>query len=197
MSEVAHKFVHRAPRYVLRGSDNKILRYSVEGEHHTPIHTTTFVNVSLTGIAFITHKQSAPKEGDVIKLEFPVPGGDQIAWWGIVVRIEQYRPRRGWHLKSDFEIEDDVYVAVKFESLPEGHRHIITHGLQLKAKEIAAQRRAHARKDIFVFLKRHAWQLSIWIVCTILTFIVLFLLSQPTPNYSAERGAPWGRRFNF
>ena len=194
MADEARKFIHRAPRYVLRTEDNQFLRFAPESETEK-VYTTTFLNLSATGVAFVTHSDLAPSIGDNIKLEIPVPGADQMAWWGRVVRTEIYRPKKTWTTKDDFEIEDEVLVAVQFESLPEGHQKQIVEGLHQKANELARQNRIQFNKELMEFLYENYWKVGLFVVCALLTASILFFFSRPTDNYDAERGSPWGRRF--
>ncbi|MCB0355431.1 MAG: PilZ domain-containing protein [Bdellovibrionales bacterium] len=137
MAELAKKFVDRAPRYVIRASDNKFLKFAPDGDYQH-IFTTRLVNISISGLAFITTVDQAPKKGDLIKMEFPIPGGEQIAWWGKVVRIENYSAKKSWQPQSeDFYDKKEILVAVKFESLPDGHMQRIRSGLLAKAQELA------------------------------------------------------------
>lgn len=195
MAEVANKFIERAPRYVLRASDNKFLRFAPDGDRQN-IYTTRLVNISITGLAFVCLKEQAPKIGEIVKMEFPVPGGKQIAWWGNVIRIENYRRPKSWQKdkEDNFQIQECL-IAVNFEKLPEGHSTSIHQGLRTKAMEIARQRRFHFQGQWVDFIKTHWQQVVLFVFAIIFTFLVLFLLSQPMGKYTAERGAPWGQRF--
>ena len=91
MGQILRKFVSRAPRYVLRPTDNQIFRYALNDQRMRP-HSTRFLNLSETGVAFLVDQGVVPRIGETIKVEFPLPGGDQVAWWARVVRIEVWRP---------------------------------------------------------------------------------------------------------
>ncbi|MCB0391350.1 MAG: PilZ domain-containing protein [Bdellovibrionales bacterium] len=199
MAELAKKFVEREPRYILRASDNKFLRFAIEGDKHH-IYTTTLVNISITGLAFICTKDQSPKVGELIKMEFPIPGGEQAAWWGKVVRIEKYRLNNKWQKEDEnFAVPEERKIAVKFENLPEGHITHIKEGLKNKAQELARHKRfqfkLQLREEWLQFLKEYGFRLIIFGVSIVFTFLFLYLISMPTDNYTAERGAPWGQRF--
>src|SRR5690606_17849126 len=93
MSASLKKFVSRAPRYTLRPNDNHFMRFAHK-EDSGHVYTTRFVDISLTGLAFITDRENAPFIYDMIKIEIPLPGGQQVAWWAKVVRIEEYNPQK-------------------------------------------------------------------------------------------------------
>ncbi len=59
MSSAFKKYVDRAPRYILRGTDETIFRYTLHQES-SEVFTTTFINVSLSGVAFIANYRLAP-----------------------------------------------------------------------------------------------------------------------------------------
>ena len=48
-----------------------------------------------------------------IKVEIPIPSGDQIAWWGSVMRLEEYQGRSWGFQKDPFETPKLV-VGVRF-----------------------------------------------------------------------------------
>ena len=197
MGELAKKFVPRAPRYVLRAHDNKIMRYALD-HNRTDIYTTTFINLSITGLAFIADPASAPPIGSLIKMEFPVPGAEQIAWWGKVVRIQEYRSLPTWYFNHGIPPEsNDVLVAVNFEDLPEGHKNHIIEGLRHKAAEMARHQRLQMTENLFEFIKIHHRKILLFAACTFFTVSLLFWLSRPSENYDAQRGSPWGQRFKF
>ncbi len=194
MAEVASKFVDRAPRYVLRASDNKYLRFAMEGDKKN-VFTTSLVNISLTGLAFAVLAEYSPKMGDLIKLEIPVPGGQQIAWWAKVIRIEAYREPKAWHKKNtDFVHDKEKLVAVSFEQLPENIKTEIHQGLSLKAKQLARQKYFQFTGDFFDFVEEHWGKVFLFTFSTLFTLALLYLMSQPSGNYTAYRGAPWGQR---
>jgi hypothetical protein len=196
MSQALRRFIHRAPRYVLRTGDNQMLRFAPQrGLNRT--YSTQFVNVSESGIAFIVDPRSAPRLREVIKLEFTVPGGEQIAWFGRVVRLEEFHNSRWWSSKSDGSDDREILVAIHFHDLPQGHLNAIRMHLQGKFRQVAHDWKMARMRRAKSFLKEHAWQLVIYFAATVVTAGILFLLSRPSPNYDAQKGAPWGQRFKF
>jgi hypothetical protein len=193
----ARKFIQRAPRYVLRPQDRKDMRFSLEhsvGEGG--IEHTFLVNLSETGAAFVINHGMAPKVGDRIKVEVPIPQGDRIAWWGQVVRTSVYRPR-GWFNNDRFHTNEHTLVALHFDSLPEPHTRSIRRGLNRSFMQ-AMRDQKYVTADYYTsFLREHFWMLMLYAALTIAVFGAMYYLSLPSANYDAKRGAPWGERFKF
>ena len=134
MAESAKPFIDRSPRYTLRATDQKKLKFAIEGDS-THIYSTSLVNISMTGLAFVTQRSACPKLNDLIKLEFQIPGGPQVAWWGKVVRIENYRERQWNQENNESFIPTEKLVAVSFEKIPKQLKAEISNGLSYKIKE--------------------------------------------------------------
>lgn len=191
MTQRLRKFIARAPRYVLRADDLQFLRFAPE-ENADNIYSTRFINVSETGLAFLVERDLVPNLGDVIKIEFPVPNSDTIAWFARVIRMEEYE-RGGWrprHRRSD-----EILVGVRFLDLPEGHRKHIRKGLEEKFLEALKQNRKESLKSFLSYIFNTYSKLIFYAVCALATFALLYYLAQPSDNYDAKRGAPWGERF--
>ncbi len=197
MNQRARKFVQRAPRYVLRPQDRKDMRFSLE---HTfgqgGIENTLLLNLSESGAAFVIEKNHAPKLGDRIKVEVPIPQGDRIAWWGHVVRTSFFEPR-GWFKRDGFDQESRVVVAINFDELPEPHSRALRRGLNRSFMQAMRDQKYVTWNYYRSAATEHFWKIFLY---SLLTFIVLgsiWLLAQPSSNYDAKRGAPWGERFKF
>lgn len=190
----ARKFVNRAPRYTLQPSDNRYLRYAGENEHgHT--HTTLFIDISATGLAFITDRAVAPHISEKIKVEIPLEDGQSVAWWGRVVRVEEYAPHR-WYMKgSQVAAENQVLVAVNFEGLPTGHTTAIRQALDKKFDDLYRAQRIQKAKQISIFIAEQFWRLLLYAACIIGMVWFLYHISQPDENYDPQKGAPWGQRY--
>jgi hypothetical protein len=82
MNAILRKFVPRAPRYILRPNDRKNMRFSLEDTvGPAGIEETILMNLSQTGVAFLTNGAARIEVGERIKVEIPIPSGEQIAWW--------------------------------------------------------------------------------------------------------------------
>ena len=200
MSDSARSYVARAPRYVLRPDDNQMIRYALPHEKHNP-YQTKYINISQTGLAFIVSQRALrngfPLVGDNIKVEVPVPGGDQFAWWAKIIRIEEYENPWKRFESDSFWDEDLVMVAVRFDNLPVGHAETLRVGLVKRFDEIKLEQAKNRRREMAEWWALNYKSLLLYIAMTLLTFAVLYWLSIPDANYDAHIGSPWGQRFRF
>ncbi len=135
MGSTAGRYWARSPRYILRASDSKLLRFA-PNDQNSPAVDATVIDLSQTGLAFTVAKQSTPAVGSVIKVEFSVPEQEQIAWFARVRRVEPYiatsraqfskegppsLPKNVGDSRSSFfehETARSAKVAVDFTNLP-------------------------------------------------------------------------------
>lgn len=161
------------------------------------IEHTTLVNLSETGAAFVTDASCDLKIGDSVKVEVPIPNGDQIAWFARVVRIQEYDDRGWLALQRGGKRMEQILVALTFDRLPEPHTRAIRKGIEksfLKALQDQQVRKllywkAYFTQNIFPFLG--------YALLTIAAVGLIYFLSRPSENYDEKRGAPWGERFKF
>lgn len=161
------------------------------------IEHTTLVNLSETGLAFLTDRGSELKVGDIIKVEIPVPESDQIAWFARVVRIEEYESRRWFFSRENVVHPVQLLVALRFEELPEGHTKNIRKGIEksfLKALQDQQVRRMVYYKALVL---QNILPIIFYFFLTISAIGLVYWLSRPSSNYDKDRGAPWGERFKF
>jgi hypothetical protein len=195
MNRVLKKFVSRAPRYVLRPEDKHLVRYSRDrGVGPTHVHQTKLVNLSETGLAILIDASGAPRVGERMKVELPVPNAEQIAWFALVVRVEIQES--SWFSRNEFE-DEKVLVALRFESLPPGHRAMIRSGLEDRFQDELRERRRKQALYFRAIFMEHFWKVLMYLVGTVIVVGILYALSRPTENYDPERGSPWGQRFQF
>jgi hypothetical protein len=195
MGEALRRFIPRAPRYVLRPSDNQMLRFAPNRVLNRS-YSTRFINVSETGLAFVVDRSSAPGIGDFIKIEFPIPGAkNQIAWFAKVVRLEEFSATPWWSERAGHD--NDVLVGVQFHQLPDGHRLAIRLHLQTMFREAMRERQTARWRRLRGFIAEHGPQIVMYAIATVLTVAILYFISRPAPNYDEHRGAPWGQRFKF
>lgn len=196
MGERLRKFVPRAPRYVLRPNDLNSMRYGLAvPKGGGGIERTILLNLSETGMAFVVERSANIVLGDLIKVEVPVPGADQIAWYGKVVRIEEYEPRMFWGEQPDESLQ--VKIGIRFEHLPEGHSQTIRRGIE---KSFIQAMRDQQYKTIMyykMFFMQHLFKICMYTLLTLFALGLIYYLSLPGGNYTQERGAPWGERFKF
>jgi hypothetical protein len=121
MTQGLAKYHARAPRYILNTDDNFLIR--IAGPRQVPWEEGTEIkNVSLTGLAFTAPEDLCPLLGEVIKIQFTVPGSQQMACHGIVTRLES--------------IETDLMlVGIHFYKLEMPHRIVLAQGISRKFKD--------------------------------------------------------------
>lgn len=196
MSASLKKFIERAPRYALRPTDNSLMRFAHAGQSGQ-VFTTRFLDISTSGVSFVVDREQAPFIHEAIKLEIPLEDGQQFAWWGRVVRIEEYAPHK-WYLKEqDFTDESQILVAVRFEGLPAAHVDKIRSTLQVKFREVETQKKREAIKNLAALWTHFAWEIIFYVGLAVAAFYMLWAISRPSANYDAEHGAPWGKRMWF
>ncbi|MEK7355987.1 MAG: PilZ domain-containing protein, partial [Bdellovibrionota bacterium] len=86
MSAARHYF-SRSPRYVFGPEEESQLRFAGMNTRGV-IHRAAIRDLSESGIAFALGQTEAPEEGELLKIEFPVPGRPSIACFATVVRVE-------------------------------------------------------------------------------------------------------------
>lgn len=88
MTSSLARYHARAPRYILNTEDNSLVRLS-GAEQLSWEEKTELRDVSLTGLSFIAPQDLSPQMGEVIKIQFAVPGSQQMACYAVVIRIEK------------------------------------------------------------------------------------------------------------
>lgn len=198
MDNLLRRFVPRAPRYVLRPNDRHIVRFTSDqnGQNTSPegINKTKMVNLSETGMAIVMEASAAPKVGDRLMVEFPIPDHEQIAWFARVVRVNV--EEHSWWAPKVGEV-DHVYVGLKFEELPDGHRKAISKALEKRFLEELRESRHRYRLYMQHMITKYAWQLVVYAFFIVVGAYTLYMLGRKTPTYDPERGTGWGERFQF
>ena len=119
MTQSLAKFHGRSPRYVLNTQDDNLIRYA--GSERWPWEEKTEIrNISLTGLSFIAPADLSPLIGEIIKIQFSVPAGKQMACYAIVIRIDE-------------ENSHENLLAVHFYKLDRLQRINLLQGLSGKA----------------------------------------------------------------
>lgn len=130
MTQGLAKYHARAPRYILNTDDNFLIR--IAGPRQIPWEEGTEIkNVSLTGLAFTAPEDLCPLLGEVIKIQFSVPGSQQMACHAIVTRLET-------------AANSEMLVGVHFYKLEMAHRIVLAQGLSQKFKN---QQKKHIKTD--------------------------------------------------
>lgn len=141
MSLSLARYHARSPRYILDTEDESLIR--VAGPRQVPWEEGTRIkNVSLTGLAFTAPEDLCPILGEVIRIQFPVPGGRPFACHAIVTRIEE-------------EKHGMMAVAVHFYKLDMAHRIVLAQGLSRRFRD---RMKTQSDREDSVFQERTAWR---------------------------------------
>lgn len=151
------KYVARAPRYILQPDDNTLIRLA--GPFQTPWEEGTEIqNISLSGLAFTAPSDLCPVLGDIVKIQFEVPGSGQMACMALTVRLEKASKSR-------------TIVGIKFMKMDFPQRIYITQALsqilrqQQRQKERQSSReilRSKIPQLILAWFFLGAWIVSLW-----------------------------------
>ena len=143
----------------------------------------------------MVENSNAPKIGDLIKIEFQVPGSDQVAWWARVVRIEAYSQSRWWEENNETNSPTHVVVAVTYVELPEGHRKDIQKGLDKRFKELRSQYYYEWILDFGSFLKRNFWNFVLFGLCAVAAVMAIALFTYYEPLFDRKNGSIYFQMF--
>lgn len=114
----------RAPRYILNTEDNSLVRLS-GAEQLSWEEKTELRDVSLTGLSFVAPQDLSPQMGEVIKIQFAVPGAQQMACYAVVIRIEKIN-------------QFDNLIGVHFYKLDRTQRLNLVQGLTEKVQKTSS-----------------------------------------------------------
>lgn len=127
MAQPLSRYHSRLPRYLLQTQDNTLIRFA--GPQQTPWEEGTEIhNISLSGLAFTVPAELSPLLGEVIKIEFEVPGASRMACFGMTTRM-------------DPQPSGNMLVGVKFYKMDLAQRIFLAQGLAQKLKD------QHIRKN--------------------------------------------------
>lgn len=152
MTQGLAKYHARSPRYILNTQDDSLVR--VAGPQQIPWDEGTEIrNVSLTGLAFTAPEDLCPSLGEVIKIQFSIPGSEQMACYGIVTRL-------------DPETHERILVGIHFYKLDMPHRIVLAQGLSTRFRH-------HSQGDP----RLTATGFDEWYMILPHSFVLAFLLS--------------------
>lgn len=179
MSNFARKWFSRAPRYVLRPEDNQFIRFA--NQRNRVGAGIEILNISKTGMAFTVHRSQSPRIGEVVMVEFEVPGENQMACYARVVRLEEASTK-------------SVSVGVHFINLQRGQIRNLSSGLRKKFDELEAQQNRIQFRRKLNWLKENIRLGILYIACILALVFVFYYLTQPRANYNKFTTVPWGAR---
>lgn len=165
----AQRYFPRSPRYVFRAEDQTLMRYAAMETRGTAC-STKVLNLSESGLLFAMKEGEAPEEGDVLKIEFPIPGRRQIACFATVVRVDATDE---WH--PDFGESRAVVVGLQFRHLPDGHRRALKNGLQGKTEP----------EELFDWREARNKQLMTFAGLSLALIVTMMVLSTPPERWIA------------
>ncbi len=149
MSQSLAKFHGRSPRYVLNTQDDNLIRYA--GSERWPWEEKTEIrNISLTGLSFIAPADLSPLIGEIIKIQFSVPAGKQMACYAIVIRIDE-------------ENSHENLLAVHFYKLDRLQRINLLQGLSGKANVTKKSEMTQSSK----------WLAGVGLIMTVICWLTL------------------------
>lgn len=131
----------RAPRYVIEVGDNPIVRFAHMPKGSKSMHTR-IVDLSETGMAFLTPFLHAPKVEEEIKIEFHPPNTAPIACYAKVVRVQTHRTYNPKREPQIFKL-----VAVEYKELHPKQRKMLAEGLYL---QILKKQQDFSRKQLLL-----------------------------------------------
>ena len=189
MTSRARKWFGRAPRYTLRPEDNQFVRFA-KNSGRRKAFGTEILNISASGLAFSVHRDQLPRLGETITIEFEVPGKDQIACFGRVVRISEAHDEHGqWKSFSKSAV-----VAVQFVNLPRGHKKSIDDALLERFKQINQVKRNAERKRRIRWAFKNIKAFLFYLFCIVAVVFIFYFITQPKGNYTPIETVPWGDR---
>lgn len=159
------------------------------------VNRTVLINISESGAAIEMELSSCPHLGERLKIELPIPGGDQIAWYARVVRTQL--KRNSWWTQHAENEPEKVIVALRFEDLPQGHKKAIRQGLDDRYIEELRERRMRQWLYLKSLWIENTWKILGYAFGIFVVVGLLYWLSRPSANYDADHGAPWGQRYQF
>lgn len=189
MSSVPKQFIQRAPRYVLRPEDSQVVRFA-HREDKSRSYSTNIIDVSTTGLAFRVHKDTQPQIGDIIMIEFTVPGAQKMACYARVIRIEEPHNRGQWKSYSD-----DLIIGVRFQQLLSAHTANLALGLEGKFRELHRSKKKRWITKAISWMAHHKQGVTYALLAILIMIVVFYYVTIPSGNYSPLRFVPWGERF--
>ena len=157
MSTSLARYHARAPRYILNTDDNSLVRLS-GAEQLSWEEKTELRNVSLTGLTFLAQQDLSPQIGEVIKIQFSVPGAQQMACYAVVIRIEKINSL-------------DNLIGVHFYKLDRTQRLNLVHGLTGKVQKNSPEELTQKKFNNFISVLGLILTLLCWLTLMKIYFL--------------------------
>ncbi|MGE3974234.1 MAG: PilZ domain-containing protein [Bdellovibrionales bacterium] len=189
----ARKLGDRAPRYILNPHELKMVRVASRNRRRSQVYELEIIDMSESGMSFIVNWNFLPQIGEILKVEFPIPGeqGGKVAWFAEVMRLEgsDERPKQMMHFSG-------IKVGVRFIDLPKGHLKILQAGLGRRFHDLQI---AVRWDDIQKFMNAagfYLWEASkVALIVGGATLFFYMVTKKMGGNYDPNRPVNWGERF--
>ncbi|MAE74661.1 MAG: hypothetical protein CL675_11245 [Bdellovibrionaceae bacterium] len=152
-------------KYQLQSGDKSSLRFAQIKKGARAVRTE-FLSVSTTTVEMKMESREAPKILERIKIEVPIPGSKQIAWWALVSNVV---PAGG----------SSVIVTCDFDDLPRGHLNSIKQGLASKSRAHRMEQMSESTQqavEALVYLPTKPWM---FVFYGLFALWLIYLLIQP------------------
>lgn len=183
MAQALKKYHTRAPRYQLQAGDRNVVRFAKVGQSHKS-YSTTLVDISQSGVAFLCADGAKPKTGETIMIEFTVPGSEQMACYAEVMRVDA-------NSDNAFAADNEAFVAVRFKDLLPTHRDNLSSGLQKKLRQVNSEKQMREFFEKIRLVKKFRYQTVFWILSAVAIVIIFYLLSQPRGSFVSAPNGGW------
>lgn len=132
------KYVARSPRYILQPEDNTLIRLA--GPNQVPWEEgTEITNMSASGLAFTAPADLCPVVGEIVKVQFDVPGSTAMAAYALVTRVEPkaMRATAAGNTAEDFGRTSGgtMVVATQFVQMDTSQKLHMAQGLGKKLRD--------------------------------------------------------------
>lgn len=181
----------RAPRITLDEKTDKVVKLYNANKPDRPLITES-LNVSASGLAFVVDAEFAPPLGEMIIVEFYIPGNQLVRWYARVNRIE-FPDEGQWKLKPY-----KVNVAVVFKNLPMQIRKQIHNAVMHQIRSAEVQNQAHeqvARSEKWNRLLANLPHMMVWMASLAVIVAIFFVITKPSKTYDVDHPGIWGERF--
>jgi hypothetical protein len=182
------------PRYRFSDKDKEIIRFI--NAKQARIMSTVIIDISETGIGFLTALKNAPRIGELIKMDFSPLGSMRMACQGKVIHMETPPPNSGWS-----RYPGTVKVGVEFYDMPLGHKQMLHNILKEAFEKTGRDVRVYEEANNPKVLKRPNWLLqNIWSVLATILILSgagygIYFFVNMDPNESIHQEAPWATHF--
>jgi hypothetical protein len=163
MTQTLAKYHARSLRYVLLAEDNTLIR--IAGPHQVPWDEATEIqNISLSGLAFTAPLELCPLIGELVKIQFEIPGSVQTACLGMVIRLDKLS-------------NSTMLVGLEFKKLELAQRIVLAQSLMRKLKEQVARENARKRLNPIQLFKLNRKKIALATLALTLWGALFYVLS--------------------